>query len=363
MIAKREFLEMNIEVIKYKLNFKFEAGTSRGVLHAKDSWFVKLYEAKKKETFGIGECGPLPGLSPDLDHDIEQLFHKISLAISNLDELSYDEVCRLVPSHFPAVRFALETALIDLRNGCKRMISDNEFARSNSSIPINGLVWMGDKELMINRIKSKIDEGFDCIKIKVGAINFEDELALLQYIRTHFNSKQVTIRLDANGAFKPERALEKLEQLSAYDIHSIEQPIMQGNRETMRKLCVESPIPIALDEELIGVEDASSKAELLDQIMPAYIILKPTLVGGLSASAEWIDLAESKGIGWWITSALESNIGLNAIAQFTADYPIDMAQGLGTGQLFHNNIPSPLSIKRGKLFYGGQSQWDLSILD
>ena len=205
---------MNIEVVKYRLNFKFEAGTSRGVLQAKDSWFVKLYDGSKEEGFGLGECGPLPGLSPDLDHDIDTVIKEISHQIRSAHDFDFEDIYKLVPAHLPAVRFALEVALMDYQNGCRRMIFDNDFVHSRHAIPINGLVWMGDKELMLQRIRSKIEEGFDCIKIKVGAINFEDELALLKFIRSQFSSDDVTIRLDANGAFRPDRALSILEQLS-----------------------------------------------------------------------------------------------------------------------------------------------------
>ena len=353
---------MNIEVKKYRLNFKFNAGTSRGVMTYKDSWFIKLFDNTNSGLFGIGECGPLKGLSPDLEGDLEKAITDCSSRVSALKNIQFSDINDFVPEGYPALRFALETALLDLQNGGKRVLYDNEFTKSRETIPINGLVWMGDKALMHQRINDKIAEGFTCIKIKIGAINFEEELELLKHIRDNFSSDQITIRLDANGAFNQSNVFSNLEQLSRYDIHSIEQPIMAGDWFLMRQICNDSPIPIALDEELIGINGPDRKLQMLEEINPAYIILKPTLLGGLKQSAEWIDLATSKGIGWWITSALESNIGLNAIAQFVANNSIELPQGLGTGQLFYNNIASPLSINDGNLIFGDPSSWDLSKL-
>jgi len=353
---------MKIEIQKYRLNFTFEARTSRGVMTSKESWFIKLYDAENPEIFGIGECGPLQGLSPDLNGKLAEIMRDLLHEVTATDHLELADLEKIIPVNYPALRFAMETAILDLRNGGKRILYENEFTKSLRSIPINGLVWMGDKQAMIQRIMDKINEGYTCIKIKIGAIDFEDELALLKFIRSQFSSDQVTIRLDANGAFKITDAPGILNRLSAFDIHSIEQPITAGNWLAMEKLCNLSPIPIALDEELIGLHDQKYKIELLEKIRPSYIILKPTLIGGLHKSEEWIELATKLNIGWWITSALESNIGLNAIAQFTANYPTDIPQGLGTGQLYHNNIPSPLSIKRGALIHDNFANWDLSNL-
>lgn len=358
MIVIGDIGMMHIEIEKYRLDFKFQAGTSRGVMTKKDSWFIKVRNQENSDVFGIGECGPLSGLSPDLSHDLEDALHQCVQKVGgfgNPDEIKLEEI---IPNHFPALKFALETAFLDLKMGGRRILFENEFTGSEQPIPINGLVWMGDRELMLRRIKEKIDEGFDCIKIKIGAINFDDELNLLKYIRSNFSQEQITIRLDANGAFDKKEVFTKLDQLSKYAIHSIEQPIQAGDWKAMSKVCQESPIPIALDEELIGVNDSLLKAQLMHEIKPDFIILKPTLLGGFGESAEWIDLAESNKIGWWMTSALESNVGLNAIAQFTAKYKITLPQGLGTGQLFHNNISSPLVMENGKLYYKKDQGWN-----
>lgn len=356
----KDWHDMQIDIQKYTLDFRFDAGTSRGVMKSKDSYFIKLWHPQNPEVFGLGECGPLNGLSPDLVHGFQGVLDHSVREISQKETLVLSDVFSVISDDFPAMQFALETAIMDLQNGGKRELYQNGFTDSTQSIPINGLVWMGDKKLMLERIQQKINEGFSCIKIKIGAINFEDELDLLRYLRRNFSSDEITIRLDANGAFAPEDALKKLEQLARFDVHSIEQPIMAGNWQSMEKLCFSSPIPIALDEELIGISGKDNKHNLLEQIKPQYIILKPTLLGGLQRSKEWIDLAAKSGIGWWITSALESNIGLNAIAQFTANYPVELPQGLGTGQLFYNNIPSPLVMEKGRLSYDKSMLWGLS---
>lgn len=351
---------MKLDIQKYHLDFRFEAGTSRGVMTSRDTYFLKLYHPENPEFFGIGECGPLNGLSPDLNGDLLSAMAHCITTVSSVDQLNVSQLESIIPNEFPALQFALETAILDFNKGGSRILFDNKFCKSHLSIPINGLVWMGDKELMMQRLISKIDEGFQCIKIKIGGIHFEEELALLGYIRSHYTESEITIRLDANGAFKPQEALKKLDQLSKFNIHSIEQPIMAGDWESMRKICNESPIPIALDEELIGISGGELKMQLLETIKPNYIILKPTLLGGLDQSKEWIALASELGIRWWVTSALESNIGLNAIAQFVSDYPLDLPQGLGTGQLYHNNIGSPLEMDHGYLRYNANKSWDLN---
>ena len=354
---------MKLSIQKYRLDFTFRAGTSRGVMTSKDSWFLKLADEQHPDYFGLGECGPLPGLSPDLAGDLPAQIEQLTTRLDLVDEFTGDDVRQLIPPQYPALRFALETALLDLKNGGKRMLFDNAFSRSSGEIPINGLVWMGEKPQMLQRIKNKIEDGFTCIKIKIGAIDFGEELSLLRYIRKEFGPEEITIRLDANGAFSQSEALEFLKRLSEYHIHSIEQPIAQGDWEAMAALCDDPIIPIALDEELIGIHENDEMDRLLETIKPQYIILKPTLVGGLQKSASWISKAKERNIGWWVTSALESNIGLNAIAQFTANYPIEMPQGLGTGQLFHNNIGSPLQITNGYLKYAAEGDWDLSSLE
>ncbi|MCG8307702.1 MAG: o-succinylbenzoate synthase [Cytophagales bacterium] len=353
---------MKIDILKYQLDFRFAAGTSRGTMASKQGWFLVLRHSDNPNIYGIGECGPLYGLSPDLNHNVEGAISKCKDAVESLRSLNVDDIHEMISGDFPALRFALETAVRDLDNDGKRIIYQNDFSDSKTAIPINGLVWMGKRALMLERIKQKIKEGFECIKIKVGAINFEDELELLKYIRSRYSSEEITIRLDANGAFRPENALTILDRLQTFDIHSIEQPLEAGNWRAMERICNQSPIPVALDEELIGIDDPEVKRQLLERIGPSYIILKPTLVGGLKKCEEWIKVAERQNTGWWMTSALESNIGLNAIAQFTANYPIQTPQGLGTGQLYVNNIASPLKIENGGLKYAETGKWDLSKL-
>ncbi len=353
--------------LPYTLNFRFDAGTSRGVLNEKTSWFIKIWKEDQPEVFGLGECGPLPNLSPDHNPHLTDSIQNVLIKIADWSDLPKIEkigavVASVVPSDLPSVSFALETALLDLALGGKRRITENDFVHGKYMIPINGLIWMGSKDFMMQQIRDKLKDSYDCIKIKIGALDIELELEILKYIRKKYSSSTITLRLDANGAFEPGEALGILERFSAFDIHSIEQPIRAGQRRAMQTLCRESPISIALDEELIGITGKEQQEALLDDIQPHYIIIKPTLVGGLSASGQWIRLAEKKDIGWWITSALESDIGLNAIAQYTAGYQTNLHQGLGTGQLYHNNIGSPLYIRDGYLGYELTRDWNLSVL-
>ncbi|MFC0521943.1 o-succinylbenzoate synthase [Mesonia maritima] len=339
---------------KYILNFKRPSGTSRGVLHTKETWFLILEENSKT---GIGECGILRGLSiddrPDYEEKLQWLCENIQLEKAVLlEELE----------EFPSIQFGLEMALQSLKAENKFELFPSEFTKGSGKIPINGLIWMGEKSFMKSQIVEKIEHGFSCIKLKIGAIDFETELALLSYIRKEFSAEQIELRVDANGAFHHSEALEKLKKLSKLNLHSIEQPIRQGQFLEMQKLCKQTPLPIALDEELIGVFSVTKKEELLQTIQPQYIILKPSLVGGFQGTQEWINLAEKHNIGWWITSALESNIGLNAIAQWTFMKNTTMPQGLGTGSLFTNNIPSPLEVKKEFLTYNPTKSWDTSII-
>lgn len=335
------------------LQFKFPAATSRGVLLHKPSSFLLL----EKDGFtGIGECSTIPDLSIDPQDSYSE---------------KLDEVCRLLNEGcdpatieldaYPSIAFGLETALLDLKAKGSKCLFSSTFTEGKIGIPINGLVWMGDKAFMQKQIREKIDASFHCIKLKVGAIDFATELEILSGIRQQFSPRDIEIRLDANGGFTPQDALRKLEKLAAFNIHSIEQPIRQGQLEAMAALCSDSPIPIVLDEELIGVKSAD-KESILEKIKPAYIILKPSLIGGFRESQEWIRLAEKHNIAWWVTSALEANVGLNAIAQWTFTLKSKLPQGLGTGQLYHNNIPSPLTIENAKLFYKPENKWDLSSI-
>ena len=333
---------------KHTLIFKRPGGTSRGVLSTKDSWFIKVWYGEDSDIVGIGECSIINGLSPDPMEQFEEELSEIVLNINN--HLKIDLTA------FPSISFGLETALLDLANGGKRILYPSPFTNGDSSIPINGLIWMGAFDFMRQQIIEKLEAGFDCIKLKIGAIDFKQELQLLKMIRKDFSENELELRVDANGAFKSDEALEKLKRLSDYRIHSIEQPIRQNQWHKMAELCEQSPIDIALDEELIGLDDAMIP-EMLDAVQPQYIILKPSLVGGFKRSEYFISEAEKRNIGWWVTSALESNIGLNAIAQWTATLNNTMPQGLGTGQLFTNNIDSPLEIINANLKYNPKAPW------
>lgn len=351
---------LRFEYLKRTLQFRFDAGTSRGVLRSKDVFWIKAFKAESSDICGWGEAAPLVKLSLDDRPDYEEVLVKVLKQMETihwtLEENSIlEKLKEVIPFELPSIRFGLETALLDLKNGGKKRILENPFYDRNKPIPINGLIWMGDREFMQEQIDQKIGEGYNCIKMKIGAIDFDQELELLRYIRNRFSPEQITLRVDANGAFSKDEALMKLSKLAELGIHSIEQPIAAGNLEEMRTLCEATPLPIALDEELIGVK---SKAELLNQIKPQYIILKPTLVGGILETREWIKLAEERGIGWWMTSALESNIGLNAIAQLTSIYNPTIPQGLGTGKLYHNNLESPLEIKSGLIRYSADKTWE-----
>lgn len=330
--------------IKYTLQFKRPSGTSRGILTEKKTWFLFISQAEQPDIVGIGECGPLKGLSPDDSENFEAKLNEVCIHIEE-----YRENYQKSLTAFPAIQFGLESALLDFQAKGMKILFPSLFTAGKTGIRINGLIWMGSREYMYTQIREKLANGFSCLKLKIGAIYFEQELSLLKSIRREYSSDEVEIRVDANGAFTPQEALEKLKRLSELEIHSIEQPIQAGQTELMANLCKATPLPIALDEELIGV--TTSKAELLDTIKPQYIILKPTLVGGFRNAEKWCSLANERHIPWWITSALESNIGLNAIAQWTATLNNSLPQGLGTGQLYTNNIPSPLFIKNGYLYY------------
>lgn len=318
----------------------------------KDVYYVKVWDDTAPELFGIGEAAPLTGLSRDDRPDFES-------RLTELCALPITEPLLESLIEYPSIRFALETAIADLCNSCCRTPYPSLWTKGESTITINGLVWMGDEALMMQRMEQKVSDGFRCIKIKIGGIDFKRELHILKSLRNI--APQAELRLDANGAFSPSDALHRLDELAKFDIHSIEQPIRAGQRDSLRQICSHSPIPIALDEELIQFRSADS--EFLADIKPAYIILKPTLLGGIEASQQWIDAADELGIGWWITSALESNIGLNAIAQWCAALSPSLPQGLGTGQLFTNNIPSPLSLSGEYLSYNASEPWHLPTFD
>ncbi|MGY0425487.1 MAG: o-succinylbenzoate synthase [Polaribacter sp.] len=338
---------------KYLLNFKNPSGTSRGILRTKETWFIILEE---KNSIGIGETGLFRGLSID---DMPNYEEKLRWVCKHID-VGLEKLL-VEAAHFPSIQFGLEQAFLSLKSNTPFELFPSEFTLQKQPIPINGLVWMGDISFMKKQLKEKLETGFTCIKMKIGAVDFDSEIELLKSIRNEFSSKEIELRVDANGAFHPKNALEKLQKLAALDIHSIEQPIKQGQMEEMATLCAKTPLPIALDEELIGVFDTSEKRKILETIKPQYIILKPSLIGGFAGSKEWINLAENNTIGWWITSALESNIGLNAIAQFTFTLQSKLPQGLGTGGLFTNNFESPLEVKNGTLQYNNSKNWKLDF--
>ena len=331
---------------KHTFFFKNPSGTSRGVLVEKHSWFIELVNEHNSATIGVGECSIISGLSPDFidfesyESKLKEVCDSPDYFLSNLSLLN----------DFPSILFGLETAFLDYKNGGKGIVFNNSFSTGERRIPINGLIWMGDENFMLQQIEQKLSEGYSCLKMKIGAIDFTTEIKLIEGIRKRFTSSEITLRVDANGAFSPSEALAKLEILSDYGIHSIEQPIQQGQWIEMKRLCKETKLPIALDEELIGVTDNYKKRELLEEIQPQFIILKPSLHGGIKGCKEWIELADSFSIPWWITSALESNIGLSAIAQFTGEYTNLLPQGLGTGSLYTNNVTSNLRIEKGELY-------------
>ncbi len=343
---------MRIEIEERTLHFKQPAGTSRGVYTERRIWLVTVTDGF---AVGIGECAPLPKLSCDDIPNYAEVLRHFCDEVERTGEIPYEAL-----RDYPSMLFGLETALYEVRRKKEEgrdVLFDTPFSRGEVGIPINGLVWMGTFDEMRERIEQKLEQGFRCVKLKIGAIDFDAELELIKQIRGRFSHHEVELRVDANGAFRFDEALYKLELLSQYALHSIEQPIKAGQWANMAELCRESPLPIALDEELIGVNDPEQKRQMLNIIKPRYIILKPSLHGGMMGVREWVDTARDMGIGSWITSALESNIGLNAIAQLCSDIygdAIKMPQGLGTGQLFTDNIPMPLEIRGDQLWRSEQ---------
>jgi len=325
---------------KYQLQFKNPVLTSRGEMKVKNGYYLFIQEGEKT---GVGECSFIEGLSMDDLENYESSLSKLCKFIeSDSNELKPDLAL------FPSIRFGWECAQLDFENGGRKILFESEFTQGKKRIPINGLVWMGKKDFMLQQIQQKLKEGFKCIKIKVGAIDFDEEIPLLNFIRQKFSADVIELRLDANGAFSEADVFQKLDTLSQFKIHSIEQPVKAGQHELMKKICNSSPIPVALDEELISMKE---KEKILLWLNPQYIILKPSLLGGFTVCNEWIQLAEKNNIGWWATSALESNIGLNAIAQWVYTKNNFMAQGLGTGELYSNNISSSLYVSNGNLGY------------
>jgi o-succinylbenzoate synthase len=338
---------------KYILDFNTPSGTSRGVLHQKETWFLILKKEGKK---GIGECGLLRGLSCDDREDYEEKLQWVCENIALGKDVLWESLIA-----FPSIQFGIEMAFLSIASDDPFLLFPSDFTAGNDSIEINGLIWMGNPDYMKQQILEKIALGFRCVKLKIGAIEFQKELELVHFIRSQFSADQMEIRVDANGGFDEIDALDKINQISGYQIHSIEQPIQKNKHDSMSYLCKNTTLPIALDEELIGVHSYEEKEQLIQKIMPQYLILKPSFIGGIRGTTEWIELATKYSIGWWVTSALESNIGLNAIAQWTYLLQNEMPQGLGTGSLYSNNFKSPLEVKYGKLFYNNKLKWDVDL--
>ena len=338
---------------KYILEFKQASGTSRGILSTKETWFLLLERDREK---GIGECALFRGLSaddrPDYESKLQWVCQNINLG---LNKLLSETIA------FPSIQFGLEQAFLSLNNSDAFMLYSSKFTKGKAPIPINGLIWMGDTVFMQEQIKHKLQQGFTTIKMKIGAIDFETELALLQSIRNEFSVDEIELRVDANGAFTTHNALEKLKRLSELQLHSIEQPIKKRQWQEMADLCSKTPLPIALDEELIGIFSKQEKRLCIETIKPQYIILKPSLVGGIQGSNEWIEITTNHNIVNWVTSALESNVGLNAIAQWTYTLNNPLPQGLGTGALFVNNFDSPLEVIKGELRYNVEKKWCFNL--
>ncbi|MDE7412225.1 MAG: o-succinylbenzoate synthase [Muribaculaceae bacterium] len=346
---------MRLQFAPYTLKFKTPAGTSRGVLTEKITAYLRIFDENDPSIYGIGEAAIFPGLSPEAD---DRYFYKMVELVTNVKLGIPTDLSR-----FPSIQVGFEQALLDFSNGGKGIYFPSSFTSGENSIEINGLIWMSDFDRMMLQVEDKLKQGFRCIKIKIGAIEWNKEIKLIQFIRSHFSRKEIEIRVDANGAFSMDDVIPKLKALADLDVHSIEQPIRQGSPELMKFLCEITPLPIALDEELIGKFTMEEKERLLSEVHPQYIVLKPSLAGGFSGCTEWIGLAEKYGIGWWVTSALESNIGLNAIAQWVATLPTSLPQGLGTGGLFTNNFQSPISLQGDRLYYKPALGFDKSQID
>jgi o-succinylbenzoate synthase len=356
LLRSMDFKNLKAEFIPYQLQFRKPGKTSRGVMTYRDIWILKVYEQAYPELAGYGEVAPLPGLSIDTPKQIESALIDVCRNIESYNELIFGKL-----DHVPSVQFALEQALLDLKNNGDKILFPSKFTSGLELVKTNGLIWMGSPDYMIEQINEKIHGGFRCLKLKIGALDFEDEYRIIEQIRDVFGYQELEIRLDANGAYLPHEALEILESLAPFEIHSIEQPIKAGNWDEMADLCLSSPIAVALDEECIGAVTKEDKEEILDIINPGFIVLKPSLVGGFQQSEEWIELAEQRDISWWITSALESNLGLNAIAQWTFTKQNPIHQGLGTGQLFTNNFDSPLYLDTENLMYDPNKPWRLNF--
>jgi O-succinylbenzoate synthase len=335
--------------------FSRPATTSRGTYLKKKVNFILLYHTDDPSSAGIGECSLFPGLSFDDRKDFQE---KLQQTIDRINHGEYTADSTLID--WPTINFALETAWKDVRVMGNKTLYPSGFTEGKDSIRINGLIWIGTKEAMFRQIRQKLEDGFTCLKLKIGNLSLDEEMELLGFLRKQFGAEDLELRVDANGAFKPKEVLEILKILSDFDLHSIEQPIAPGHPDTMAEICELSPIPVALDEELIGKHVSAARRKLLDIIKPHYLVLKPGLLGGIAACNDWVKLSNERNIGWWITSSLETNIGLNAISQWTYTLNNSYAQGLSTGSLYAFNIPSPLYLYGERLYYDPDKKWDLS---
>lgn len=342
---------------KRVLKFKKPAGTSRGILLEKPSWYLFLYDEYHPAHKGIGECSVIPGLSPDDELQIEPKLAEICRLI-NAGDFDFEKPI----SDFPAISFAVETALLDFQVKGSKILFPSSFTEGTEGIAINGLIWMDQIESMLQQVEQKIEQGFKCIKLKIGTHEFHDEMSLLRMIRSRFSAEELCIRVDANGAYSFRQAFDVVSILAKLEIHSIEQPIIPSQLSEMAELCRLSPVPIALDEELIGKYPAENKRKLIEILRPQYLVFKPSLLGGFRETTDWINIAGEFNCGWWVTSALESNIGLNAIAQWTSFLGTSIPQGLGTGNLFSYNIESPLVVRGEKLFYDPGLKWNYEFV-
>jgi len=339
------------------MTFVRPAGTSRGTLTRKPSWFIFLTDDESPDTEGIGECSIIPGLSRETEEKVDRKIHEVCRTINRKGDVPVSGL-----AGYPSLAFGIETALTDLKTGGKKILFPSSFTGGRSFIRINGLIWMGPMDYLVKQVEEKLNQGFGCLKFKIGSLRPEEDLHLIEWVRNRFPAKELEIRVDANGAFSFDAAQEIMKKLADLEVHSIEQPIRPDLWEEMARLCMNSPIPVALDEELLGRYDPEEKKRLVTRIHPQFLVLKPGLLGGFQQALEYIALAKHENIGWWITSALESNIGLNAIAQWTFTFGSQMAQGLGTGKLYRQNISCPLALEADKLIFRPGEEWNLSFI-
>lgn len=351
-------MTLKAKYIKHRLKFLRPAGTSKGYLNYKECWYLVLWEENSPQIRGIGECSILPNFNIDDRPDIED---KIAEVCDQINQGTFQAGC-LLPQ-WPTIQFAMEMALLDLKNGGNRILFPSAFTRGNDGVMTNGLIRLGDESSTRQQIERCLDKGFSCIKLKIGQLDWQTEYSILHFLRKQYKSSDLTIRVDANGAFTPQRIYDVLEQLAELEVHSIEQPIKAGQVEAMALLCNGSPIPIVLDEELLGVFDYEKRKNLLETIKPQYLAIEPSLCGGFDLSEQWIELAKQNNIGWWVTTSLQSNIGVNAIAQWAYSQKSNMIHGIGTGLMFSNNIDSPLSLRGESIFYRINEEWNLSFLN